>query len=166
MDCDIHILGLRSRNLCPDNQILVLLDHVDRRGPPGVLCPLLLPCSPGDPTEHLVEQAVHLAQRVVEPAAPVSAHHGLYPLLSLSPATRGGIYMSRLYRLLRSIPNLLPRQLSRLRRTLFDSPGRVHLGCATQSEGENKQQHSEGQRVCPDQPHQRQQSSRCWYHYQ
>src|ERR671913_1030489 len=85
MDRDIHVLGLRSRNLCPDNQILVLLDHIDRRGPSGVLCPLLLTCSPGDATEHLVEQAVHLAQRVVEPAAPVSAHHGLYPLLSLSP---------------------------------------------------------------------------------
>src|ERR671916_837662 len=85
MDRDIHVLGLRSGNLCSDYQILVLPDHVDRRGPPGVLCPLLVTCSPGDATEHLVEQAVHLTQRVVEPAAPVSAHHGLYPLLSRWP---------------------------------------------------------------------------------
>src|ERR687895_225277 len=85
MDRDIHILGLSSGELRPDNQVLVILDHVDRRGPPGVLCPLLIPCSPGDAAEHLVEQAVHLAQRVVEPAAPVSAQHGLYLLLSPLP---------------------------------------------------------------------------------
>src|ERR687896_2000759 len=84
MDRNIHVLGLSSRELRPDNQVLVLLDHVYRRGPPGVPCPLLAPCSPGYATEHLVEQAVHLAQRVVEPAAPVSAYHSLYPLLSRS----------------------------------------------------------------------------------
>src|SRR5215207_3287036 len=85
MDRDIHVLGLSSGELRPDNQILVILDHIDRRGPPGGLCPLLVPRPPGYAAEHLVQQAVHLAQRVVEPAAPVSAHHGLYPLLSLSP---------------------------------------------------------------------------------
>src|ERR687893_2702289 len=85
MDRDIHILGLSSGELRPDNQVLVILDHVDRRSPTGILCPLLVPCSPGYATEHLVEQAVHFPQRVVQPAAPGSAHHGLYPLLSLSP---------------------------------------------------------------------------------
>src|SRR5215203_781713 len=85
MDRDIHVLGLSSGELRPDNQILVILDHIDRRGPPGGLCPLLVPRPPGYAAEHLVEQAVHLAQRVVEPAAPVSAHHGLYPLLSRLP---------------------------------------------------------------------------------
>src|ERR687893_664242 len=113
MDRDIHVLGLRSRNLCPDNQILVLLDHIDRRGPSGVLCPLLLTCSPGDATEHLVEQAVHLAQRVVEPAAPVSAQHGLYPLLSCSSRIpRRGTHRSCLFLLRPSMPNLLSYQIS------------------------------------------------------
>src|SRR5829696_2686500 len=167
MDRDIYVLGLSSGELRPDNQILVLLDHVDRRGPPGILCPLLVPCSPGDATEHLVEQAVHLAQRVVEPAAPVSAHHGLYPLLSLSP---------RIPRRDTSIPSSLSspvdtkppsvQDLCRLRRTLFGAPGRVHLGRTTQSEGEYKQQHAEGERVGSDQPHQREQTCGCWYHCQ
>src|ERR671920_1610493 len=97
MDRDIYVLGFRSRNLCPDNQILVLLDHVDRRGPPGVLCPLLVTCSPGDATEHLVEQAVHLAQRVVEPAAPISAHHILYPFSRVRPASRGGTHIDPVF---------------------------------------------------------------------
>src|SRR5829696_2159340 len=118
-------------------------------------CVLCSPCSPGDATEHLVEQAVHLAQRVVEPAAPVSAHHGLYPLLSRLP---------RISRRDASIPSLPSspvdtkppsvQDLCRLRRTLFGTPGRVHLGRATQSEGEYKQQHAEGERVGSDQPHQ------------
>src|ERR671916_3236244 len=108
MDRDIHVLGLGSRELCPDHQILVLLNHVDRRSPPGTLCPLLVPCPPGDTTEHLVEQAVHLAQRVVEPAAPVSAHHGLHPLLSHSPRIpRRDTHRSCLYLLRPSMPNLL-----------------------------------------------------------
>src|SRR5215204_7345836 len=54
----------------------------------------------------------YLAQRVVEPAAPLSAHHGLYPLLSLSPATRGGKHRACLYRLRRPMLNLLPYQIS------------------------------------------------------
>jgi hypothetical protein len=112
MDRDIHVLGLGSGELRPDNQILVLLYHVDGRGLTGHLCSLLVPCSPGYATEHLVEQTVHLAQRVVEPAAPLSAHHGLYPLLSLSPATRGGKHRACLYRLRRPMLNLLPYQIS------------------------------------------------------
>src|ERR687889_1057656 len=113
MDRDIHVLGLGSGELCPDHQILVLLDHVDRRSPPGILCPLLAPCSPGYATEHLVEQAVHLAQRVVEPAAPVSANHGLYPLLSCSSRIpRRDTHRSCLYLLRPSMPNLLPYQIS------------------------------------------------------
>src|ERR671918_3196044 len=108
MDRDIHVLGLSSRELRPDNQVLVLLDHVYRRGPPGVPCPLLALCSPSYATEHLVEQAVHLGPRVVEPAAPVSAHHGLYPLLSRLPRiSRRDASIPSLYRLRRSIPNLL-----------------------------------------------------------
>src|ERR687889_208523 len=112
MDRDIHVLGLGSGELCPDHQILVLLDHVDRRSPPGILCPLLAPCSPGYATEHLVEQAVHLAQRIVEPAAPVSAHHGLHPFSRSRPAFRGGKHRSCLYLLRRPMLNLLPYQIS------------------------------------------------------
>src|SRR5918994_700380 len=104
---------LTSRKLRPDNQVLVLLDHVYRRGPPGVPFPLLALCSPSYATEHLVEQAVHLAQRVVEPAAPVSAHHSLYPLLSRSSRIpRRGTHRSCLYLLRPSMPNLLSYQLS------------------------------------------------------
>src|SRR5215208_6567113 len=118
----------------PDIQVLVILDHVDRRGPPGVLCPVLVPCSPGDATEHLVEQAVHLAQRVVEPAAPLSAHHGLYPLLSLSPrnprrqTSSLSLPSSPAYAQPPSVPDL-----SKLRRTVLDTPGRVHLGLVLRS---------------------------------
>src|SRR5919112_4123187 len=145
MDRDIHVLGLSSGELRPDNQILVILDHVYRRGPPSVPCPLLVPCSPGYATEHLVEQAVHLTQRVVEPAAPVSAHHGLYPLLSLSP---------RIPRRDTSIPSLpsspvdtkppsVP-DLCRHCRTLFDTTRRLHLRRATYPEGKYQQQHAKG----------------------
>src|SRR5919107_2996959 len=113
MNRDIHVLGLSSRELRPDNQVLVLLDHVYRRGPSGVPCPLLALCSPSYATEHLVEQAVHLAQRIVEPAAPVSAHHSLYPLLSRSSRIpRRDAHRSCLYLLRRPMPNLLPYQIS------------------------------------------------------
>src|ERR671920_1330686 len=121
MDRDIHVLGLSSRELRPDNQVLVLLDHVYRRGPPGVPCPLLAPCSPGYATEHLVEQAVHLAQRVVEPAAPISAHHSLYPFSRARPASRGGTHIDPVFTFfpVYAQPPFVP-DLSRLRRTLFD----------------------------------------------
>jgi hypothetical protein len=134
MDRDIHVLGLGSGELRPDNQILVLLYHVDGRGLTGHLCSLLVPCSPGYATEHLVEQTVHLAQGVVEPAAPLSAHHGLYPLLSLSPrnprrqTSSLSLPSSPAYAQPPSVPDL-----SKLRRTVLDTPGRVHLGLVLRS---------------------------------
>src|SRR5918999_3441349 len=168
MDRDIHILGLSSGELRPDNQVLLILDHVDRRGPPGVLCPLLIPSSPGDAAaEHLVEQAVHLAQRVVEPAAPISAHHGLHSLLSLSPRIPRretsilSLPSSSAYTQPPSVPDL-----SRIRRTLLDTPGRLHPGRATNPESEYQKQHAEGERIGSDQPHQREQTRGCWYYSQ
>ena len=114
MDRDIHVLGLSSRELRPDNQILVLAGSRRSPGPtrrPCVLCSST--CSPGDATEHLVEQAVHLAQRVVEPAAPVSAHHGLYPLLSRLPRISEAGRIDPVFTVFAgSIPNLLPYQIS------------------------------------------------------
>src|ERR687889_1615300 len=113
MNRDIHVLGLSSRELHPNNQVLVLLDHVYRRGPSGVPCPLLALSSPGYATEHLVEQAVHLAQRIVEPAAPISAHHILYPFSRVRPACRGGTHIDPAFTFFaRLCPTSFPYQIS------------------------------------------------------
>src|SRR5919199_226560 len=83
LERNVHILGPYARQLGPDHQVAVSLEHVYRRSPLGELLPPLLPSRPTrQAAEHVIEHAVHLAQRVPEPAtSPERTQRHLFLLL-------------------------------------------------------------------------------------
>src|SRR5918992_2526890 len=75
----LHVLALDAGQFGPDEQVAVFVQDVERRGPLHRLGALLASAGAPHVAEHLVEQAVHLALRIVEPASPIRTHGHLLP---------------------------------------------------------------------------------------
>src|SRR5919199_2420678 len=85
MDRNLYIVGFHPWKLSSDYQIPILLEHVYRRGPFGGVRPLPSGRPATELAEHLIEQAVHFAVRVVETTASIRTHRHTSYLLSLLP---------------------------------------------------------------------------------
>src|SRR5215216_4883670 len=64
---DVHVLLLEPGKLGADHQVVVLGEHVHGRRPLGELLASLAPPSAAQTPQHLLEEAIHLALRVVKP---------------------------------------------------------------------------------------------------
>src|SRR5215217_1203003 len=83
---DVHILQLDPRKLGADHQIPVLGEHVHSGRPLGELLPSLAPPPAAQAPQHLVEEAIHLTLRVVEPTE--RTQHDPYTSFSSWPLNR------------------------------------------------------------------------------
>src|SRR5215216_1238857 len=64
---NVHVLLLEPGKLGADHQVVVLGEHVHGRRPLGELLASLAPPSAAQTPQHLLEEAIHLALRVVKP---------------------------------------------------------------------------------------------------
>jgi hypothetical protein len=74
VDRDVNVLELDPGKLGPDDDVPVLVQHVERRSPPRGLVYLPAPTASGQAAKRLVEHPVHLALHVVETTERTQSH--------------------------------------------------------------------------------------------
>src|SRR5918997_2222554 len=75
----LHVLEPHAGQFGPDEEVPVLVQDVERGGPLRRLSTLLAAAGAAQAGERLIEQAVYLAVRVVEPTSPIRTHGHLLP---------------------------------------------------------------------------------------